>query len=60
MSRANVWRNVLRYVLVLIVVGLFTFPTYWMVTMAFKPKGEWSSAAGTIYWVPQNPTLENF
>ena len=28
--------------------------------MAFKPKAEWTSAAGTIYWVPQNPTLENF
>lgn len=60
MSKAAIWRNALRYVLVVIVVGLFTFPTYWMVTMAFKPKGEWSSAAGTIYWVPKNPTLENF
>lgn len=50
----------LRYILVIIVVGMFTLPTYWMVTMAFKPKAEWSSAAGTIYWVPKNPTLENF
>ena len=31
------------------------FPIYWMVTMAFKPKTEWTSAAGTIYWVPQEP-----
>jgi multiple sugar transport system permease protein len=31
-----------------------------MVGMAFKPKVEWTSAAGTIYWLPQNPTLENF
>jgi len=60
MSKANIWRTVLRYVLVIIVVGMFTFPTYWMVSMAFKPKGEWSSAAGTIYWVPENPTLDNF
>ena len=36
------------------------FPVYWMATMAFKPKAEWTSAAGTVYWVPQNPTLENF
>jgi multiple sugar transport system permease protein len=28
--------------------------------MAFKPRPEWTSAAGTIYWLPQNPTLENF
>ena len=60
MTQRPTWQIVLRYVLVLIVVGLFTFPTYWMVTMAFKPKVEWSTAHGTIYWVPQNPTLENF
>ena len=60
MAKPRIWRAALRYVLVIIVVGLFTFPTYWMVTMAFKPKAEWNTAAGTIYWVPQNPTLENF
>lgn len=49
-----------RFFLALIVVGIFTFPTYWMVSMAFKPKAEWNSAAGKIYWVPENPTLENF
>lgn len=60
MSKPKTWQVVVRYVLVIIVVGMFTFPTYWMVTMAFKPKAEWSTAAGTIYWVPKNPTLENF
>ena len=60
MSKPRIWQAVLRYALVVIVVGLFTLPTYWMVTMAFKPKAEWSTAAGTIYWVPKNPTLENF
>lgn len=50
----------LRLVLAIVVVGMFTFPTYWMVTMAFKPKAEWSSAAGTIYWLPKNPTRDNF
>ena len=60
MSKPKIWQSIIRYVLVIIVVGLFTLPTYWMVTMAFKPKAEWSSAAGTIYWVPKNPTLENF
>ncbi len=60
MSKPKIWQSILRYALVIIVVGLFTFPSYWMVSMAFKPKAEWSSAAGTIYWVPQNPTMENF
>ncbi len=60
MSKPKIWQSVLRYLLVIIVVGLFTLPTYWMITMAFKPKAEWSTAAGTIYWVPKNPTLENF
>lgn len=60
MSKPKIWQSVLRYTLVIIVVGLFTLPTYWMVTMAFKPKAEWSTAAGTIYWVPKNPTMENF
>lgn len=60
MSKPKIWQSALRYLLVVIVVGLFTLPTYWMITMAFKPKAEWSTAAGTIYWVPKNPTMENF
>jgi ABC-type glycerol-3-phosphate transport system permease component len=53
-------QKTVRFILALIVVGIFTFPTYWMISMAFKPKAEWSSAAGVIYWVPKNPTLDNF
>ncbi len=60
MSKPKLWQSAVRYLLVIIVVAVFTFPTYWMITMAFKPKAEWSTAAGTIYWVPENPTLENF
>ena len=60
MSQPKPRQKLLRFVLALIVVGIFSFPTYWMVTMAFKPKAEWSSAAGVIYWVPENPTLDNF
>jgi multiple sugar transport system permease protein len=60
MLKSKTWQSVLRFVLALIIVGVFTFPTYWMVTMAFKPKAEWSTAAGVIYWVPKNPTLDNF
>lgn len=60
MSQPKPRQKLLRFVLALIVVGIFSFPTYWMVTMAFKPQAEWSSAAGVIYWVPKNPTLDNF
>src|SRR5512136_1040600 len=60
MSESKTKQKAVRFILALIVVGIFTFPTYWMVTMAFKPKAEWSSAAGVIYWVPKNPTLDNF
>jgi multiple sugar transport system permease protein len=60
MSNPKPREKALRFALALIIVGIFTFPTYWMVTMAFKPKPEWSSAAGVIYWVPKNPTLDNF
>jgi multiple sugar transport system permease protein len=60
MNSKNYGRSVLRYVLVIIVTLFAIFPTYWMVTMAFKPLAEWTSAGGVIYWWPQNPTLENF
>jgi ABC-type glycerol-3-phosphate transport system permease component len=60
MSKPKLWQQILRYVLVSIAVIMAFFPTYWMATMAFKPKAEWTSAGGVIYWVPKNPTLDNF
>ena len=60
MSKPKLWHKVLRYVLVITWALIAIFPFYWMATMAFKPKIEWTSAAGTIYWLPQEPTLENF
>jgi ABC-type glycerol-3-phosphate transport system permease component len=60
MNQTKLWQWVVRYVLVVLVTMASLFPTYWMVSMAFKPKGEWTSASGTVYWAPQNPTLENF
>ena len=60
MSKPKPWQSVLRYLLVITWAIIAIFPVYWMATMAFKPKNEWTSAAGTIYWVPQEPTLENF
>ena len=60
MNKKKWWRWVIHYILVIAVAAVSLFPTYWMVTMAFKPKGEWTSAAGKVFWAPQNPTLANF
>jgi multiple sugar transport system permease protein len=60
MYKPRIWRNFLRYVLLIVWAVIALFPFYWMTTMAFKPKAEWTSAAGKVYWVPENPTMENF
>jgi multiple sugar transport system permease protein len=52
--------KVLKFVLVIVVTVLFLFPIYWVATMAFKPFPEWTAATGKIFWVPNNPTLNNF
>ncbi len=38
MNKKNYGRSALRYILVIIVALFAIFPTYWMVTMAFKPQ----------------------
>jgi multiple sugar transport system permease protein len=53
-------RRIAKYILIIFITLLFFFPIYWTVTMAFKPFAEWTSAAGKIYWIPENLTLENF
>lgn len=35
-------------------------PISWMVTMAFKPHAEWTSAAGGLTFLPKDPTWSNF
>jgi multiple sugar transport system permease protein len=35
-------------------------PISWMVTMAFKPPAEWTSAAGGLTFLPNDPTWSNF
>lgn len=52
--------KIIKYILVIFVALLFFFPIYWIFTMAFKPYAEWTAAAGTIYWFPSSPTLDNF
>lgn len=60
MAQPKSWQFFGRYLLIIIITVLALFPVYWMVGMAFKPKAEWTSATGEIYWLPQQPTMENF
>jgi multiple sugar transport system permease protein len=52
--------RVLKFFLIVVVTILFFFPIYWIFSMAFKPFPEWTAATGKIYWVPNNPTFDNF
>jgi multiple sugar transport system permease protein len=45
--------------LIVVASAVLMFPIYWMVTMAFKPQGEWQTT-GKLYWVPAHWTLDNF
>ena len=49
-----------RVALISLVLVIFLFPVYWTVTMAFKPADEWTPTSGKIYWLPDQPTLDNF
>jgi multiple sugar transport system permease protein len=50
----------IRVLLIALVLCIFLFPVYWTVTMAFKPADEWTPTSGKTYWVPDQPTLDNF
>jgi len=52
-------RPVARWLTILLLALLYGFPLYWTVTMAFKPLDEWNPP-GTIFWWPENWTLDNF
>lgn len=61
-KRRPVWPRVrpfVRWAVVLVLLGAFMFPIYWTVTMAVKPAPEWTPV-GRVFWVPENPTLDNF
>jgi multiple sugar transport system permease protein len=50
----------LRIFFVLIMALLSIAPLLWMLSMAFKPPEEWTSAGGAITLLPKNPTWNNF
>lgn len=49
-----------RLLIALAVLAVFLFPVYWIVTMSFKPAGEWTPTTGDIYWLPQEWTIANY
>jgi len=59
MSAASVLHVVGRWIVLVPLAGAFLFPVYWMVTIAFKPEGEWGSTTG-VFWWPHVWTLDNF
>jgi multiple sugar transport system permease protein len=60
MARPHPLLLTLRWIAIVVASIIALFPIYWMVTMAFKPRIEWTSATGKVYWWPENPTLDNF
>ena len=43
---------------IVMAVCVFMFPIFWVVTIALKPQGEWTTTP--LIWLPQDPTLDNF
>jgi len=58
-SAGTVLKPVGRWAAILLLIGLFGFPLYWIVTMSFKPLPEWNPP-GKVYWWPADPTLDNY
>ncbi len=49
-----------RYAAIAIALAITLIPILWMVSMAFKPIGEWSAVGANLTWWPKHPTLSNF
>ncbi len=57
--KPSVFKQALRYGLLLLAVAIVAYPLIWMVTMAFKPYPEWTTAGTELTWWPRNPTWQN-
>ena len=49
-----------RYAAVGLALAAALIPILWMVSMAFKPVGEWSATGAELTWWPRHPTWSNF
>jgi multiple sugar transport system permease protein len=52
--------EIFRYTFILLALAVTLIPILWMVSMAFKPIGEWSDTGAELTWWPNAPTLSNF
>jgi multiple sugar transport system permease protein len=52
--------EIFRYAVILLALAVTLIPILWMVSMAFKPIGEWSATGAELTWWPNAPTLSNF
>ena len=52
--------EIFRYAAILVALAITLVPILWMLSMAFKPIGEWSATGVDLTWWPQHPTLSNF
>ena len=52
--------EIFRYAVILLALAVTLIPILWMVSMAFKPIGEWSATGAELTWWPDAPTLSNF
>ena len=52
--------EIFRYAAIAVALALTLIPILWMVSMAFKPIGEWGATGHEITWWPRQPTLDNF
>ncbi len=50
----------LRTLAVAVFAAIALLPITWMISMAFKPPAEWTSAAGGLTFLPKDPTWSNF
>ena len=57
--KPSVLKQAVRYGLLLLAVAIVAYPLVWMVTMAFKPYPEWTTAGTELTWWPRNPTWQN-
>jgi len=49
-----------RYAAIAVALAITLIPILWMISMAFKPIGEWSVVGANLTWWPKHPTLSNF
>ena len=58
--RRSIGFEIFRFAMIGAALFFTLVPVAWMVSMAFKPIGEWSASGAALTWWPNEPTLDNF